>query len=117
VGYKLYREVRDFAPASWTPAERAVAWVIADHAGEATRISLIELPLLCHRTGLSPRGIRAALQGLREHGYEFRRPFGNDRNGNPVYAARSHRPEYQVPCMVNIGIASMTPEGDRSVPP
>jgi hypothetical protein len=105
VGYKLYREVRDFAPADWTAAERVVAWVIADDAHDKSRISFMKLALLCHRTGLSPRGIRDALQRLRERGYEFRRSFGYDKNGNPVYAARGHEVEYEVPCIVSISAA------------
>jgi hypothetical protein len=124
VGYKLYREVRDFAPADWTAVERLVAWVIADDARDETRRSFIESELIAIRTGLSARGIRAALQRLSERGYEFRVSHGKGSDGREVYAARNHPPDYQVPLIAEIRTAGMTlgtpvdnrPEGgmDRS---
>jgi hypothetical protein len=35
VGYKLYREVRDFAPAKWTASMRLVALMIMEYSAEA----------------------------------------------------------------------------------
>jgi hypothetical protein len=107
VGYKLYREVRDFAPADWTVSERLVAWVIADDARDETRQSFIESALLCARTGLSERGLRGALQRLSERGYEFRVSHGKGSDGREVYAARNHPPDYQVPLIAEIRVAGM----------
>lgn len=97
VGYELYREVRDLAPGDWTPAERVTALMIADAARVKTRIALIPNALLCQRTGLSPTGLRGALQRLEKRGYEFRIAKGKGRDGRKVYAVNSHETEYCVP--------------------
>ena len=103
VGYKLYREVRDFAPNDWTHAELVVALMIADDANEDTRRSWIANPLLCQRARVTERGLRGALQRLGAAGYEFRVAHGYDKNGNPVYAARGHAVDYAVPDMIKGG--------------
>lgn len=105
--YELYREVRDFAPADWTPAEMVVALMIADHARRDSRISTIGTELLCYRTRLSQRGVRNALARLAERGYEFRRSHGTGSDGRPVFAARNHPPDYQVPLISEIRLAQM----------
>jgi hypothetical protein len=112
VGYKLYREVRDFAPAKWTASMRLVALMIADAAKEESRIAIIARPLLRARTGLRENGLRDALYHLAKDGYEFRIPRGKDKRGQPVYAARGYETDYQVPDMVSAGMASITAAGD-----
>lgn len=100
MGYKLYREIRDRAPADWTHAERLVAWVIADDANDETRRSWIKLPELMERTGIkSQSGVRQALQKLADRGYEFRMPFTRGRDGRLVFAARGHSLDYLMPPM------------------
>jgi hypothetical protein len=100
MGYKLYREIRDNAPADWTHAERLVALMIADDANDQTRRSWIKLPELMARTGIrSQSGVRQALQKLAVHGYEFRVPIAKGRDGRPVFAAAGHSLDYLVPTM------------------
>jgi hypothetical protein len=108
VGYKLYREIRDFAPYDWKPYMRHVAEIIADDANDRTRRSWIQIGLLCERTGYSPRMIRHALARLGEAGFEFRVSHGTGKDGREVYAARSHSVDYLVPHM---------PKGGNRVPP
>ena len=103
VGYKLYREVRDFAPADWTASELLVALILADDANDATRRSWIPLPLLCQRTRLTERGLRAVLHKLAGGGYEFRVAHGYGKDGRPVFAARNHAVDYLIPDMLKGG--------------
>lgn len=98
MGYKLYRQIRDSAPADWTHAERLVAWVIADDASDKTRRSWIKLPEIMARSGIrSESGVRQALQKLAARGYEFRVPITKGRDGRPVFAAKGHSLDYLVP--------------------
>jgi hypothetical protein len=97
VGYQLYREILDYAPAAWSSGERLVALVIADDAGELTRRSWIANTLLCQRAGLSQTGVRSALQKLAGRGYEMRVSHGEDALGRPVYAVTGHAVDYLVP--------------------
>lgn len=99
VGYRLYREVLDFAPADLSSGELIVALVIADDARDQNRVSWITLPLLCARTRLKPSSVRAALSKLASRGYEFRVPHGYGKDGRPVFAARGHAVDYVVPDM------------------
>lgn len=112
VGYRLYREVRDFAPATWDTGMLVTALMIADAANDKTRIAIITQPLLCARTRLGITGFRSALHRLSKDGYEFRIARGKDRNGRPVYTGRGYEVDYQVPDMTAIGMASMTAAGD-----
>lgn len=97
MGFQLYREVRDFAPADLSQAELTVALMIADDANENSRRSWIPLPLLCQRTRLSPTGLRGALQRLAARGLEFRVIHGYGKDGRPVFAAKGHTVDYEVP--------------------
>lgn len=97
MGYRLYRQIRDFAPQDWTSGELVVALMIADSANEQTRRSYIaasDLEKLCRMGG---RGVRKNLEKLAEKGFEFRVPYGKDSNGKPVYAVAGNGVEYQVP--------------------
>jgi hypothetical protein len=100
VGFRLYREIRDFAPDDWTPGELIVALMIADDARDDTRASWIPLPLLCQRTRLKPSTVRELLGRLGARGYEFRVIHGYGKDGRPVFATRSHAVDYVVPDML-----------------
>lgn len=108
VGYKLTREIRDFAPPDLTSGELVVAWVIADDANDRTRRSWIPLPLLCARARLKPPGVRAALAKLARRGYEFRVIHGYGKDGRPVYAVKGHATDYVVPDMLK-GATTVAP--------
>jgi len=100
LGFRLYREIRDHAPAGWTHAERLVAWVIADDASDETRRSWIKLPEIMARTGIKTEsGVRQVLQRLAARGYEFRIPIAKGRDGRPVFAAKGHSLDFLVPSM------------------
>lgn len=106
MGYLLYREIRDRAPADWTHAERLVALMIADDANDDTRRSWIKMPELMARTGIKTEsGIRQALTRLGHRGYEFRVPITKDgmpvvgKDGRKVFAAKTHSLDYLVPAM------------------
>ena len=97
MGFHLYREVRDFAPADLSQAELTVALMIADDANDHSRRSWIPLPLLCQRTRLSPTGVRGALQRLAARGLEFRVIHGYGKDGRAVFAAKGHAVDYEIP--------------------
>lgn len=111
MGYKLYREIRDFAPDDLTSGELAVALMIADDANDRTRRSWIPLPLLCQRARLKPSSVRAALAKLAARGYEFRVIHGYGTDGRPVFAAKGHATDYVVPDMLKgaTGLAPIEP--------
>jgi hypothetical protein len=112
MGYRLYREIRDRAPAQWTAGERLVALMIADHADDNTR-KAIRLPVagyrrerdgrwvdgLTDRTGLSAAGVSKALQRLAARGFEFRIPISVGKDGRPVFAAKGHALDFAVPAI------------------
>ena len=97
VGYKLYREVRDFAPARLTAGELVVALMIADDASDKTRQSWIPNAELCRRARMAPPTLRKHLAGLAARGLEFRVCHGYGSDGRPVFAARGHATDYVVP--------------------
>ncbi len=110
MGYMLYREVKQGAPPEWNTTMRLVALAIADEANEKTRRTIgfqIEgywprhkrawRDGLCEVTGLKPDSVTKALRALAEAGYEMRVSIGTDKNGRPVYAAKGHATDYQVP--------------------
>ncbi len=117
MGYKLRREIEDLFPQRSTPAERLVGLEIAEYGHEATRISLIPIDLLCSRTGLSPDGIKKALQRLLSRGLDFRISHGKGSDGRPVYSKRGAPPEYRVPTTDEFLMASLSQEGGTTVPP
>jgi hypothetical protein len=116
VGYKLRREIEDLFPGACTPAERLVGLEIAEYGHEATRISLMPIDLLCSRTGMSPDGVKKALQRLLSRGLEFRISHGKGRDGRPVYSKRGAPPEYRVPSADEFLVAAVL-EGGTTVPP
>jgi hypothetical protein len=97
VGYRLYRQIRDFAPQDWTSGELVVAFIIADSANEESRRSYLENSDLCRRSRMTSGGVRKALQRLAERGFEFRVSKGRDKHGKEVYAISGKHVEYQVP--------------------
>jgi hypothetical protein len=117
VSYKLRREIEDLFPAACTTAERLVALQIADAAREATRISLIPVPLLCARTGLTRDGLRKTLQRLEKRGLQFRVSHGMGSDGRDVYTRRGAEIEYRVPSIGEFLAAHGLAEGGTTVPP
>jgi hypothetical protein len=118
VGYGLYREVRDNAPADWTPTMTLVACMIADDANDVTRkswISLTELARQCRIKTVS--GVRQVLLKLAESGYEFRVQIATGKDDRPVFAAKGHSLDFRVPKFEASGIASVTPIGASSQAP
>lgn len=97
VGYKLYRQIRDFAPQNWTSGELVVALMIADSANDGSRRSYIDAADLCKLARMTDNGVRKALQRLAEKGFEFRVSQGKDKHGRKVYAVSGKHVEYQVP--------------------
>jgi len=119
MGHELYRMIRDGAPASWTPAMRMVAGVIADDALDPSQgepgdggwpRSAIRVrgghsrghggewyDGLTERTGMSERAISRALTALARAGYEMREQVGTDRRGRPVFAYPGRTPRFRVP--------------------
>lgn len=126
VGYRLYRQIRDFAPRDWTSGELVVAFIIADSANEESRRSYLDNPELCRRSRMTEGGVRKALQRLAERGFEFRVSKGKDKHGKEIYAASGKRVEYQVPdifmllergAAVAYGLVDKLAEGGTTVPP
>jgi hypothetical protein len=126
VGYKLYRQIRDFAPRDWTSGELVVAWVIADDANDETRRSFIPTDELCRRAHMGDRNVRKTLEKLADRGFEFRVSKGKGKDGREVYASRNNEPEYMVPDIFQAiiraaglayGLVGSTTEGGTVVPP
>lgn len=117
VCYKLRREIEDLFPERATPAERLVGLEIAEYGRQATRISLMPLPLLCARTGLTPDGVRKALQRLSGRGLEFRISHGKGRDGRDVYTKPGTEIEYRVPSIDEFAHAYGLFNGGTTVPP
>lgn len=120
MGYKLYRVIRDLAPADWTSGELVVAWVIADDANDNTRRSFISNEELCRRARLKQSSVRAALAKLADRGFEFRVSCGKGKDGRDVYATKGHPAEYYVPDLFQLlvrgaevayGLVDNPPEG------
>jgi hypothetical protein len=109
VGYKLFREVIDFAPADLTSGELVVALVIADDANDRARKSWIPLPLLCARARLKPSAVRAALAKLAARGMEFRVIHGYGTDGRPVFAVKGRKLDFVVPDMLQ-GASGLAPK-------
>ena len=112
LGATLYREVRDFAPGTWTSGMLVVALMIADQANEKTRIAVIKRPLLRARTRLQEDGLRECLRRLSQSGYEFRRPIRKGRDGRILFAVPGRDPEYEVPLMAESGAFVIHVHGD-----
>lgn len=97
MGYRLFREIIDNAPAEWTTAERLVAAVIADDANDFTRTSWTTGASLSARTGLSENGVRKVLAKLGGRGYEMRVAIGTGSDSRPVYSAGHGPRRFRVP--------------------
>lgn len=126
VGYRLYRQIRDFAPQDWTSGELVVAFIIADSANDGTRRSYLDSTELRRRVRMTDRGVRKALERLAERGFEFRVSKGKDRHGKEMYAVSGNRAEYQVPdifmrlergAAVAYGLVDRLAAGGTTVPP
>jgi hypothetical protein len=126
VGYKLYRQIRDYAPQDWTSGELVVALMIADAAGEDTLRAYIDSDELYRRCRMTDSGVRKNLQKLAEKGFEFRVVIAEDKHGNALYGIPGKRAEYQVPgiftrlargAAVAYGLVDKLAEGGTAGPP
>jgi hypothetical protein len=119
MGYELYRMIRDGAPASWTPAMRQVAMVIADDARDPSQSPPGDggwprsaIPIsgywtrdgqwrdgFTERTGLRERQISRILTALARAGYEMRQQAGTDSRGRPLFAYPGHAMRFRVPIL------------------
>ncbi|WP_261561601.1 hypothetical protein [Frankia tisae] len=98
MGYPLYREVKNYAPADLKPAELLLLLLIADDANDKTRLSFASREQLVKWMRMSEwDGVKKVLQRLRDHKLELRVPFGEDRAGRPVYARSGHKSVYKIP--------------------
>ena len=119
MGHELYRMIRDGAPASWTPAMRMVAMVIADDALDPSQHepadggwprSAIRVrggrsrshggewyDGITERTGMSERAISRALTALARADFEMREQIGTDKRRRPVFAYPGRTPRFRVP--------------------
>lgn len=123
MGYRLYREVLDRAPADLTSGERLVLAVIADYANDTTREAHPGIDALVHRCGLTKHGIGKALQRLAARKIEIRVPLGTDKRGRLVFAHEGAKSRYSIPHLPERSPHSPTtqrpevaPQGDLSEP-
>lgn len=97
MGYRLFREVLDHAPADLTMAERFVLAAIADAANDDTRKGWPTVELIAHRTGSTVDGVHKVIQRLRRRGYDIRVALKIGADGRKVYSWRGRSTTYQVP--------------------
>ncbi len=109
MSFGLVDEVLEHTPVDLTAAERLLLLCIANAAQESDRV-LNGRPIpartcfpgrekLKHWTGLNDRGLSDALLRLSKRGLEVRVPVAVDKSGRPVFAARGHATEFQLPVL------------------
>lgn len=82
-------QVFDFAPITWTSAERLVALVIADHVGDSTGECWPSVQRISERSGITPRQVQRIITRLEAYDVIERRPrFENNRQTTNVYVWR-----------------------------
>jgi hypothetical protein len=101
MGYRLYREVLEHAPADITSGELLVWLIVADDASDTTRCGWIDQDELARRARMSPAGVKKALQRLGTRGFELRIARGVDAKGRPVFAYRGAQTTYRLPQLVD----------------
>jgi hypothetical protein len=107
MGVALIREVVEFLMHNkeMTPAERCILYAVAERANDrngrrvAWNTPQWNLGQVC---GLTPVGLRRALQRLAERGYDVRVALGYDSSGEPVYAHRGKQTTYRLPYLVDL---------------
>lgn len=97
MGYRLYREVLDRAPASLSSGDRLVFAVIADYCNDTTREGQPGMADVTRRAGLSSSGVGKALARLAAKGIEIRVPIGRDTRGRLVFAFEGEATRYRIP--------------------
>jgi hypothetical protein len=100
LGHDLTRMLRAGMPRGWTAGERCVALILADVCNDRTRrppAGLNPSEILCEELSITPGTLGNILASLARKGCEFRVPFGRDKHGRPVYAAKGHAVEYAFP--------------------
>lgn len=86
-----------------TTTERLVLVLIAERANEQTREAWpggTEAWDLGRLAGLTPTGLRGALQRLAQRGLEVRVAHGKDTQGRPVYAGWNRQTTYRLPILL-----------------
>ncbi len=103
-----------------TPTERYILVAIAEQANAKTRQAWQESGengrrrwVLAEQVGLSPTGLRDALQRLAKRGLEVRVPLTKDASGRVVYAVYGRQTTYRLPDLpTRPGDAQPSPRGD-----
>ncbi|MEU9888656.1 hypothetical protein [Sphaerisporangium sp. NPDC051011] len=103
-----------------TQAERLVLLVIAERANEQTRVmwrhkgdaeNLIDR--IAGAVGVSVKSVGAVFGRLAKRGLEVRVPFGEDRNGRPVYATSGRAERFLLPALPAMHPLPERPERSR----
>ena len=97
MGYELYREVKDHAPADLDTGELALLLILADDANDQTRECFPGMDEICRWMRMGADGVGRVLQRLAKHGLEVRVPVGEDRTGRTIYAKKGVQTTYRLP--------------------
>jgi hypothetical protein len=97
MGFQLYREVKDHAPADLDAGELALLLILADDADEETRECFPGMDELCSWMRMTADGVGRVLQRLAKRGLEVRVPVGKDKTGRTIYAMKGVQTTYRLP--------------------
>jgi predicted Fe-S protein YdhL (DUF1289 family) len=97
MGYHLYREVIDHAPADLAPAELLVLLVLADAATDETRRTSRSIEELARWTRLKKDSVSKVLRRLAARGLEVRVVRAHTAAGRPVFAYCGFANDYMIP--------------------
>lgn len=97
MGYPLFREVKQHAPADLDTGELALLLILADEANDETRECFPGMDELCAHMRMTADGIGRILQRLAKHGIDVRVPVGKDKTGRLLYAVKGVRTTYRLP--------------------
>lgn len=112
MGYELYREVKQYAPADLDTGELALLLILADEANEDSRECFPGMDELCAYMRMSADGIGKILKRLAAKDLEVRVVVDKDKTGRPVYARRGLRTTYRIPEFRSAALAG--PESDQT---
>ncbi|WP_066070084.1 hypothetical protein [Frankia sp. EI5c] len=98
MGYELYREVKDHAPADLHPTELLLLLIVADDANDQTRLSFAAREQLVRWMRMTTwDSVQKVLNRLAKRELEIRVPIGKDRSGRAVFARVGQKTTYRVP--------------------